>query len=377
MLQCTRARLAGAGAIVALCTLLASTTAQAFEIKKTTSGLPVHWESGAAVVFETDPSIEALTPEAPAAIRAAAESWSTLEGAPGVSVQPAAGPSQPGYDGKNTVYYYPQGYPLAGDALAITILTYDDTDGSILDADIVYNGIYPFATLPTGAEPTPTAIPVSNDGESLAGELGDPGGDAFDVVHVGAHEMGHALGMNDETVTRSSLMYLYSFPGAASPRAPTNDDLDGLVDLYSGSGRGCSSSVAAFGRPRVPPPALIALVGAMLGWILVGRRRRAGRSLLVAGSFAVVIAVPRIMPVASRTADTTARVVSTHLVEGDSPWRTEISLASSDGTRTMTVLGGRRGTIVQEIGGVEVPRVGDELDVSSGRVSRHALESTP
>ena len=44
----------------------------------------------------------------------------------------------------------PDGYAPAGRALAITVLTYDNASGRILDADIIVNGSYKFAVLRDG-----------------------------------------------------------------------------------------------------------------------------------------------------------------------------------------------------------------------------------
>jgi len=278
MLQGERARRVGAGAMVIVCATLASTAAHAFEVKKTSSGQPLHWEES-SVVFQTDPSVDELSPGASEVLARAAASWSSVEGAPSVSVQPATGPSRPSFDGKNTVYFYPEGYGPAGDALAITIVAYDDATGRILDADIVFNGAYSLDVLPDGATAAPTARRVCNDGAGIAGVF-TGGTEEFDIGHIAAHEMGHALGMADETRSGTSLMYLYTLPGDASPRAPTQDDLDGLAVLYGTTdGRGCSSSTVASRRPRVPPLGLLALLGGLIGAAIARRARERSTQL--------------------------------------------------------------------------------------------------
>ena len=45
------------------------------------------------------------------------------------------GTGKPGFDEKNGVFYMSGGYAPAGRALAITVLTYDNASGRILDAD--------------------------------------------------------------------------------------------------------------------------------------------------------------------------------------------------------------------------------------------------
>jgi hypothetical protein len=371
-----RARRFGGSALAMMCVLFgALPAAQAFEVKETSSGQPIHWENS-AIVFETDPSVEFAALGAAAAVAEGVSPWSSVEGGPALSVQPAAGFSQPAYDSRNVVYFYPGGYELAGAALAITIVTFDDTTGSILDTDVVLNGRYAFAVLPLGATPDALALPVSNDGVSAAPCVSPgvaPG--RFDLVHIVAHETGHALGMRDEVVDPQPVMYLYTLPGDASRRAPTMDDLDGIKEIYTGvssSSTGCSSSSLSPRRPRVTPLALAGALGIVaLGWAFAGRRRlRARGPLAFAGALAVMVVGPSAVYPANRLGDATARVVSTRGVETDGPWRTELTLSPTTcrvsacpSSMTVTHWGGRRGHLVQQAGDFVPPRVGDDVEI--------------
>ena len=157
------------------------------------------------------------------------------------------------------------------------------------------NGRYSFGALPAGSTPNAFAVPVSNDG---AGGAPRPGGDGAAVSGRStsctiAHETGHALGMRDELVSHDPVMYLYTLPGDASRRAPTNDDLDGLKEIYaeasSSSGPGCSSSTMSPKRPRVSPLVVGALlVVAAFGAFAARRRIPARGPLALAGALAVV-----------------------------------------------------------------------------------------
>ena len=214
--------------------------AHAYEVKHTEQGLPVHW-SRSDVAFEIDPTVAQMAPGAEAAVAAAAQVWSGADGAPTLSTTPAASASQPAFDGKNVVYFAAHGYAPAGRALAITILTYNSATGEILDADVVINGHYGFDVLPSGSTADPGAQPIANDGTASGAVDGNAGAE-FDVQHVVAHEFGHTLGMSDELMDQSAMMYLSTKPGDATLRALAVDDLDGISKLYysTPSGHGCS-----------------------------------------------------------------------------------------------------------------------------------------
>jgi hypothetical protein len=357
-----------------LCALFGTPlTAHAYEITTTTSGLPVAWQP-ASVAFEEDPSLEGLPYGAVASVGSAIQVWSGLRGAPALSVQPVASASQPAIDGNNVIYFAPAGYPPAKNAIAITILSYDDTTGHIVDADIVLNGIYAFGVLPETSTPQPGAPMFASDGEGTAeGSEADMG--EFDIAHVVAHEAGHALGLRDETATRPPLMFLYSQPGDANPRSPMSDDLAGIAELYAdaSAGRGCASSTMSPRRPRAGTWMWMG-AAALLGVVLMRLRRKAAwRSGALAMASAVVFVGAPWPPSRHAEGDARARVVAAHGVEVLGPWRTEVSLsilecrvARCPGEATVTEWGGRRGNVVQEVGGAHPLRVGDEVELTVG-----------
>src|SRR6185369_4166305 len=146
--------------------------------------------------YSIDPSVDANVPHGSDAARLATDGWSGSVGAPDMHTHPsdAASPSKPGFDGKNAVFFMADGWAPAGKALAITVLTYDNASGKILDADVIVNGSYSFAVLdaqnPMKQVTTSGDIKAKNtDGIT---HVDEPAGDdvIYDLYHVVAHEFG-------------------------------------------------------------------------------------------------------------------------------------------------------------------------------------------
>lgn len=259
--------------LLAVGSLVAAADAGAYEVKRTASGLPIHWEKS-AVTFEIDPSVARAVPGGYDAVAEALASWSTQEGAPTLTVAAIDEERRPGNDGHNVISFAPDGYAAAGNALAVTVLSYDPNTGAIVDADIVINGKHPFAVLSEDAKPEPGTRPVSN--ESNEGDQPEHVEGRFDLTHVVAHETGHALGLNDD-LNPGPVMYLYTMPNDASSRGPAADDLAGLKVLYAGGSSptpsaGCSKASIAAPAPDARGALAIAL--ALAGWMT----RRRGQS---------------------------------------------------------------------------------------------------
>lgn len=157
---------------------------------------------------------------------------------------------------------WPADYPPAG--IALTTLTYVVDDGTILDADIEFNGVdFTFGT-------------------SCAAGL-------IDIWNTTAHEAGHVVGL-DHSSTLGATMRPRSYPGDCDLRDLTADDIEGLRALYptaddpgicreprGGLNLDCSPppddcGCRAPGARPAPWTALLAVV-ALAGW-RAGRRRR-------------------------------------------------------------------------------------------------------
>lgn len=264
--------------------LLSSAPARAYFVRETASGLPVRWPD-ADITLEIDPSLTDAVPGALAAVTAAAIAWTDANLGPKLHVTFADSASTPAVDGRNVVYFIP-GYPTAAGALAITLVSYDDVTGAIVDTDIVINGSYDFAVLPAADRPAAGAVAVANEpATSTPGPFAWAGSQEtttapvdfaasapFDLVHILTHETGHALGLDDAAEDTADVMYLYSSPGDASRRTPASDDLAGIEFLYGNmpaTAQGCSVT----GRDSGPSGAPLAAACALIAYVASRRRR--------------------------------------------------------------------------------------------------------
>lgn len=353
--------LATSGALV-----LSTRAASAYETKRSASGSPVKW-TDARVPFSVRPEV-ADVPGAEKAIANALKAWSGRGGAPELALgRKAAAGDVPGGDGSNTIFFAKDGYEPAGSALAITILSFDDRTGQILDADIVLNGKFKLGKVNGTAEP-----------------------DEYDVNRVVAHEMGHALGLSDEPSHEDALMFPYVAPASVLPTAPASDDIAGLATLYDGAepavdrSVGCGASVT--GRARAPMPAGL-LVAAGFGAAAVVLARRGGprsrRAAFGATAFAAIalVAPPRVLSSSASQhlhvhdravapADATAVVQTARTTNEAGLFRTELELATTScaSSRCAPLLharvwGGTIGDVRQEIAGVAAPRPGEHVSV--------------
>lgn len=160
-----------------------------------------------------------------------------------------------GYDpairNQNSIVFAPKGAPQANGALAITIVTYDRSEGKILDADIVFNGEHRFA---------PAEI------------LGAGAQDAYDLQNVLTHELGHFLGLGEQPDDKRSTMFPHSAPQETSKRGLTERDRRILRGLYRGNAPGPSECGLLPSRAH----SIATVFPLLLVWLRRGHRRSQG-----------------------------------------------------------------------------------------------------
>ncbi len=365
-------------AAMLLTTVSALRQAEAFEVKHTPGGQLVRWTES-SIAFTVARTVRHV-PGGEDAVASATSAWSKQAGGPALTVAATNVKLEPGLDGKSGVFFEADGFEPAGKALAVTILSFDDATGAVLEADIVLNGRYELGRV------DPSAKRPSTDAEDDAS--------VYDVDRVVAHEMGHALGLSDELANEDALMYPF-VPRAAVLRAtPDADDVAGLETLYGAAGSagaasasdgasaarpsGCGGVVARSGPTTAPWTSLLA-VGLVVGALVLARSRRRGRTgaagaaVLAAG--ALVVLPPGAIrsqraPVEEAHGPTSARVESVHTTSVNGVFRSEVDLRTLSCTSNdcpvsgrAVVWGGTLDGVRQVVGGVDVPRAGDRVVV--------------
>lgn len=361
-----RSRIPAAMALAA--TLVFATSAQAFEVKHAEGGELVRWRRP-GVAWTVDRSVKEV-PGAEAAVTAAIAAWTQQSGAPKLSLAAKGGTLKPGLDGTNGIFYAKDGYAPAGRALAITVLSFDDLSGEVLDADIILNGKYELGTI-DAAMPAPTTAD-------------ERGAETYDIGRVLAHEMGHALALSDEPARKDALMYPYVPRAKVLSASPGTDDLAGLETLYADVPEGADSAAAAGCSGSGTTPGSRGgwcAVGLSLSAIVLARKRRAAAGLTT------LVAVALLAPSSARAATTTTLgegesiVTEVQTTASNGIFQSEISVIT-DGVRVShhAAWGGTVGGIRQIVGGAWVPRAGERVRIvvplrGTASVARLAVRS--
>lgn len=355
--------------------LLVTSSAHAYTVRTTDDGAPIKWDMGDVVVV-VDPDLRQIGDDASVALSAAFATWSDATDielpTPSLTVGPVddIGYRQ-GEPNWSTVRYVAEGSSLAGKALAITVLTFD-SEGHVLDADVIVNGGQerPFGVLPADGPPDASAA------------------DAYDLQNVLTHEVGHFLGLGEEEVDAEATMFVTSARGEIKKRDLADDDVTGLSALYLDDEASSAMACAMNAASRTPYGSLGFGVacGALALW---SRRRLRTRKGVAFAAFAgALVALPFGVPFdGAPSAERVDRSdvseddgVLAHVVRADATWEGGLlttrlvveSPADGGALHTFDVWGGTLDGITQIVGHAPTPKVGDRIRLRGPEGDAHA-----
>lgn len=382
--------------------LLSTASAEAYTIREVSPGNPVRWHAARASIVidretitqvgEGDEGIEAVVN--------AYQAWNGVEGAYVPDFEFSEGTVdaigyQNGGENQNTVRFAPNGEEIAGDALGVTVLTFDSS-GKILDADIVMNG----------GQARQFKIVSAQEAQAAEDYRAGKGGEMpahYDFQNVLAHEVGHSIGFGEEEALEDATMFYNSGKGDINKRDLAGDDALGAQKLYaellssdeaatsSSSGSCAVRQVSGFGSDTYWWAAAGLALG-VAGLAVTSQRNRrfllaSSASLAMAGAIAPPMNLDRGQQ-ALRQPDALVRIVE---VKAD--WvggilvtdvRGEVESCSLDTCPEskevhMQVLGGTDGDIYQIVGHGQIPKAGTAMSavVRDGQwVLPRVLEAT-
>lgn len=296
-------------------------------------------------------------------VKRAALRWAEVDGAPELEVSVAAYEAGPGYDPRgpsNRVSFAPDGSPLVGGALAITLLTYDADTLELLDADVIFNGRHRLL-----------------DAASCDPDEGEPG---YDFESVMQHELGHVLGLEEDLEHPEAVMYPYATPWTTDSRSIKAADETQLETLYAtplpDASTGCSARVVGSSSNIAMWNYLFAL--GLVG-VAIARRRRHGLRWVIPGAAVSLFlgssqaALASGGPSVSLGPDVLARL---EVTQAAARWDqgvlyTDLQLTTrrcdaalcGELPNRLTLVGGSRDGVVQVLGHEPVPSVGTFLEV--------------
>lgn len=196
--------------ILSMAFALEPSPAHAYEPALTDSNTPVSWDAGKVSfhpVINPQSSLRYLDNRH--AVEASFTSWSdrsAIELVKGGQLTHDVVGYQPSETNHNTVSWQDGTWDYDPTALAVTLVTFDSHTGTLLDADIVINGV---------------GVEWSTDGSP----------DRYDLQNALTHEVGHFIGLNHSDVDGAT-MRPSTARGETHKRTLARDDVAGKHFLY-------------------------------------------------------------------------------------------------------------------------------------------------
>jgi hypothetical protein len=361
-------------------------------VRTVEGGAHVRWHKDAIDVVVDKTFLDLAGPDV---LGNAVNAWrATGATLPSVSTSPASG-RQIGYDpaaaNENVVVFAPYGWTKANGALAVTVVTYDDATGSIVDADLLVNGGGRFFANfdhdeSSGGDPVSIENPATASSDAPATIPAQT--PRFDVQSVVTHEIGHFLGLGDDQDDAMATMYARTAAGEIHKRLLTSTDATVITALYAESSpldaqshSGCGG--AHFAAARMPTGSAWLGVGTLVAaWIAfaVFHRARSRRARVWSGWLAALGTVAalsppdlqrNVAPLAARH-DATVRIVKAEPRRVDGIVETSLTLHVTtchvdrcpEEEQKFVVWGGKLDGTTQVVGPFAVPTLGAEVAVS-------------
>ena len=339
---------------------------------------------------------------------AAVDAWrATGAAVPSVSTK-SGKERQIGYqsrgENENVVVYAKNGWSKANGALAITVLTYEEESGRIVDADVLLNGGGRYFAIFASDESSGDSISIDGSGTASTGGTTMPSKTAkFDVQSVVTHELGHFFGLGEDYDDAKATMYVSTRHGEIHKRIVTKGEGIVMAGLYADeitstddstqTRGGCGGAQMARSGSASSPWIGFVVAGLGLGLYAAARRSRAeqqqvrarvrakrSRRLGCVGGFLTVIGVvtslsPPAVEAASEEAtlrgDAEVEIVKAEprwvdgLVETELTYRVTACHVSScpEGDQRVVAMGGKLDGVTQIVGPFGMPEVGARVSV--------------